>query len=207
MTPDPLPFLALGDSYTIGEGVDSALRWPVHLARRLRDAGIPVEDPLIIARTGWTTDELDAGIDEAGPEGPFALVSLLVGVNNQYRGREVEEYRGQFQGLLARAIGLAGGDPGRILVLSIPDWGVMPFAEGRDRAAISDKIDRFNRVGREECNALGVAYVNVTGISREAASDPALAAEDGLHPSGLQYGLWADAAFPEAMRILEGISR
>jgi len=207
MTEDPLPFLALGDSYTAGEGVDSVLRWPILLARRLRDAGVPVEDPLIIARTGWTTDELDAGIAEAGPEGPYALVSLLIGVNNQYRGRELEEYRSQFRALLARAISLAGGCPGRVLVLSIPDWGAMPLAEGRDRVAISDEIDRFNRVSLEECRTREVPYVDVTGISRKAASDPVMAAKDGLHPSGVQYGLWAEAAFPEAMRILDGASR
>ena len=201
MTVDPLPFLALGDSYTIGEGVDSTLRWPVHLARRLREVGIPVEDPVIIARTGWTTDELDAGLDEAGPEGPYALVSLLIGVNNQYRGRDVEEYRSQFVELLGRAISLAGGDAGRVFVLSIPDWGVMPFAEGRDRAAIGEEIDAFNAVNREESLARGVTWVDVTGISREGASDPAMAAKDGLHPSGAQYGLWAGAALPAVIRI------
>jgi lysophospholipase L1-like esterase len=202
MMVDSLPFLALGDSYTIGEGVDSSLRWPVQLARRLRDAGIPVTDPVIIAQTGWTTDELEAGIDAAEPEGPFALVSLLIGVNNQYRGRDLDEYRSQFRGLLARAISLAGGEEERVLVLSIPDWGVMPFAEGRDTAAIAREIDAFNAVNREESLARGVAWVDVTGISRGAASDPASAAPDGLHPSGVQYGLWAAEAFPVAGRIL-----
>jgi lysophospholipase L1-like esterase len=202
MMVDSLPFLALGDSYTIGEGVDSSLRWPVQLARRLRDAGIPVTDPVIIAQTGWTTDELEAGIDAAEPEGPFALVSLLIGVNNQYRGRDLDEYRSQFRGLLARAISLAGGEEERVLVLSIPDWGVMPFAEGRDTAAIAREIDAFNAVNREESLARGVAWVDVTGISRGAVSDPASAAPDGLHPSGVQYGLWAAEAFPAAGRIL-----
>jgi len=210
MTADTFSFLALGDSYTIGERVDSTLRWPVQLARRLRDEGVPVADPLIIARTGWTTDELDAGIDariDAGvdglaPLGPYSLVSLLIGVNNQYRGRDLEEYRVKFRELLDRAIGFAGGDAGRVLVLSIPDWGVMPFAQGRVREAIAGEIDAFNAANRDACLARGVHWVDVTGISREAASDPGLVAEDGLHPSGAQYSRWVEAALPVAKAIL-----
>ncbi|HEU0013481.1 MAG TPA: GDSL-type esterase/lipase family protein, partial [Longimicrobium sp.] len=134
-------FLALGDSYTIGEAVAEAERWPVRLAALLRERGMDVADPEIIARTGWTTDELSAAIDERDPQGPYALVSLLIGVNNQYRGRSADEYRGEFAALLRRAIAFAGGDAGRVIVLSIPDWGVTPFAEGRDRAAIAAEID------------------------------------------------------------------
>lgn len=118
-----LSYLALGDSYTIGEAVDAEGRWPHQLAAALRAQGIAPQDPLTIASTGWTTDELDAGIDAAAPQPPFAFVSLLVGVNNQYRGRPLEEYRHQFEALLQRAIGFAGGQPGRVLVLSFPDWG------------------------------------------------------------------------------------
>ena len=199
-----LSFLALGDSYTIGESVDSTLRWPIQLARALEAEGVPVEEPIIIARTGWTTDELETGILEAAPEGPFDLVSLLIGVNNQYRGRGLAEYREEFSGLLARAIGFAGGDPGRVLVLSIPDWGVMPFAEGRDREGIGREIDAFNAANREESLARGVRYLDVTGISREAASDPGLVAEDGLHPSGTQYRRWAEVAIPKVEEILPG---
>ena len=207
MTTDTLSILALGDSYTIGEGVDSTLRWPVQLARRLRDEGVRVGDPLIVARTGWTTDELQAGIDDVAPQGPYALVSLLIGVNNQYRGRDLEEYRLQFRDLLTRAVAFAGGDAGRVLVLSIPDWGVMPFAEGRDRAAIAGEIDGFNAVNRSEALLRGAAYVDVTGISREAASDPDLVAEDGLHPGGAQYGRWVEAALPVARKILRNPGR
>jgi lysophospholipase L1-like esterase len=119
-------FLALGDSYTIGEGVDEAERWPVRLADLLRERGVPVGDPEIIARTGWTTDELAAAIDDADPQGPYALVTLLIGVNNQYRGRDAEEYRAQLADLLRRAVGFAGGDASRVVVLSIPDWSPTP---------------------------------------------------------------------------------
>ena len=124
-------FLALGDSYTIGETVDSAGRFPVQLARALRARKLNVADPEIVARTGWTTDELAAGIEIAAPAGPYSLVSLLIGVNNQYRGRDAEKYRAEFKSLVARAVEFAAGKPSRVLVLSIPDWGVTPFAAGR----------------------------------------------------------------------------
>ncbi|WP_282298557.1 GDSL-type esterase/lipase family protein, partial [Stenotrophomonas sp. PS02289] len=123
-----LRYLALGDSYTIGEGVAEQGRWPVQLSAALRAAGVDIADPQIIATTGWTTDELDAGIDAAAPQGPFDLVTLLIGVNNQYRGRSVDEYRTQFSALLQRALGFAGQRAQRVLVLAIPDWGVTPFA-------------------------------------------------------------------------------
>ena len=198
----PISYLALGDSYTIGESVDSVQRWPVLLARALTGSGLPVEEPWVIARTGWTTDELDEGIDAAGVDGSYDLVSLLIGVNNQYRGREPEEYRIQLQGLLERAAGFAGGDPGRVLVLSIPDWGVMPFAEGRDRVTIAQEIDTFNEIKREEAGRIGARYVDITDISRQAATNPELVAEDGLHPSGNMYQLWVDRAVPTAEAIL-----
>jgi lysophospholipase L1-like esterase len=197
-------FLALGDSYTIGEGVDSMARWPVGLARALRASGVPIRDPVVVARTGWTTQELSAGIDQAGVYGTHDLVSLLIGVNNQYRGRDLEEYRSQFAALLGRAVEFAGGDPERVLVLSIPDWGVTPFAQGRDRERIASEIDAFNEVNRRESEVAGARYVDVTGISREAVWRPELLAEDGLHPSGAMYELWVEAALPAARRIMVG---
>jgi lysophospholipase L1-like esterase len=202
MTPDTVSLLALGDSYTIGESVDSTLRWPVQLARALQREGLPTREPAIIARTGWTTDELAGGIAEAGLTGTYDLVALLIGVNNQYRGRDLEEYRIQFQDLLYQAIAFAEGSPGRVVVLSIPDWGVTPFAEGRDRGEIARDIDAFNRINQSESEIAGVRYVDVTGISRGAATDPSLVAEDGLHPSGAMYTLWAEAALPVAVEIL-----
>lgn len=197
-------FLALGDSYTIGEAVDSAARWPVALARALRASGVPIQDPVVVARTGWTTQELATGIDQAAPSGTYDLVSLLIGVNNQYRGLDLEEYRSQFAELVSRSVGFAGGDPGRVLVLSIPDWGVTPFAEGRDRARIALEIDAFNEVNRRVSEAAGVRYVDITGISREAARRPDLVAADGLHPSGAMYDLWVEAALPVVLRTLAG---
>ncbi|MGE5730807.1 MAG: SGNH/GDSL hydrolase family protein, partial [Gemmatimonas sp.] len=140
--------LALGDSYTIGEGVTTDERWPMQLAAMLRARALQVAAPTIVARTGWTTDELSAGIDDARPTGTYDLVTLLVGVNNQYRGRGVDEYRAQFRALLARAIGFAGGRADRVIVLSIPDWGATPFADGRDRGRIALDIDAFNDANR-----------------------------------------------------------
>ncbi len=199
-----MKYLALGDSYTIGERVDPTLRWPVQLADLLRGQGLEVGAPEIIARTGWTTDELSDAIDAAAPTGPYDLVSLLIGVNNQYRGRAVAEYREQFVFLLNRAVGFAGGRPERVLVLSIPDWGVTPYAQGRDRAGIGEQIDAFNAVAAEETSRAGAVYVDVTPNSRLAADDAALIAPDGLHPSGAMYAAWAALALPAACRALTG---
>lgn len=199
---EPVQFLALGDSYTIGEAVAADARWPMQLVAQLRARGMAVNEPQIIARTGWTTDELDAGIDAAAPQGRFALVSLLIGVNNQYRGRSAEEYRGQFRGLLSRAVRFAGGDARRILVLSIPDWGVTPFAQGHDPARIAAEIDAFNAINRAEATAVGARYVDVTPVSRRATTDPTLIADDGLHPSGAMYAEWARLALPEVLAAL-----
>jgi lysophospholipase L1-like esterase len=183
-------FLALGDSYTIGEGVGPEARWPAQLAARLRERGVAVEKPEIVARTGWTTGELWAAMDAAGPRGPYDLVSLLIGVNDQYRGREVEEYRREFARLLERAIGLAGGEARRVVVLSVPDWAVTPFAVGRDTNQIAAEIDAFNAANAEETRKHGARYVDVTGTSRRALTEPRLLAGDGLHPSGSMYAEW-----------------
>lgn len=199
---DTLTFLALGDSYTIGEGVPEARRWPVRLAEMLTERGIAVGAPEIVARTGWTTDELDAAIDEAAPKGPFSLVTLLIGVNNQYRGRPADEYREQFTALLARAIGFAGGDPRRVVVLSIPDWGVTPAAADRDPAVIAREIDEFNAIAREEAKRARARFVDVTAASRAAGAHPGMLAADGLHPSGDAYEEWARLAVPQAMEAL-----
>ena len=200
-------FLALGDSYTIGEGVAEAERWPVRLAALLRERGVPVADPEIIARTGWTTDELSAAIDDADPQGPYALVSLLIGVNNQYRGRDAEEYRAQFTDLLRRAVGFAGGDARRGIVLSIPDWGVTPFADGRDRARIAAEIDAYNAINREEAARAGARYVDVAPQTRAAGADPAFLVSDGLHPSGRSYAEWARLALAAALQAVASADR
>jgi lysophospholipase L1-like esterase len=199
-----LLYLALGDSYTIGELVEPDERWPARLAALLRKAGLAVRDPEIIAKTGWTTDELEAGLDHAGPRGPFGLVTLQIGVNDQYRGRDAGEYRDRFRVLLERAVGLAGGEAGRVIVVSIPDWGVTPFARGRDRAAIAAGIDRFNAVNREETDRAAARYLDITTISRRAAAPgsetPVMS--DGLHPTGAVYGEWARLILPLALAVL-----
>ena len=202
--PPALRYLALGDSYTIGEKVDPGVRWPVLLADALRARGVALAPPAIIAETGWTTDELDEAITRADLAGPFDFVSLLIGVNDQYRERSVEAYRAGFLDLLGRAIGFAGGDPGRMLVLSIPDWGVTPFAEDDTRSPgqIAAEIEAYNAAARAEATREGAHFVDITPVSRTAAGDPSLTAEDGLHPSGAMYALWTDLALPVALRAL-----
>jgi len=198
-------YLALGDSYTIGESVLEKERFPVQLVDSLEDYDLHVEVPKIIATTGWTTDELAAGIKEATLQPPYDLVTLLIGVNNQYRGRSVENYRDEFVALLQQAIDFAGGHPEQVVVVSIPDWGVTPFAEGRDREQIAKEIDQYNRVNKEESFKVGTGYVDVTPISREAASDSTLVAEDGLHPSGKMYARWVELLIPEVQKRLTKI--
>ena len=195
----PVRYLALGDSYTIGASVAPAERWPVQLAAQLRANGLPVAEPLIIARTGWTTDELMAGIERQQPQGPFDLVSLLIGVNDQYRGRSGEAYRRQLRQLLHMAIAYAGGHPAHVIVLSIPDWSVTPFAAGQQRAAIAAAIDHFNTINRQETAQAGAHYVDVTPVSRQALQDASLLATDGLHPSGKMYTQWVELVLPTAL--------
>ena len=198
----PIRYLALGDSYTIGESVSEADRWPNQLALRLNDRGYKTE-VTIIAQTGWTTQELAEGIRVANPRGKYDLVTLLIGVNNQYRGQAVETYRQEFRGLLSQAIGFAGRDVDRVIVLSIPDWGFTLFAARADTAKISSEIDTFNAVNRDESALAGVRYVDVTPITRRGLSDPALLAVDGLHPSGAMYALWVDLVLPEVIAVLK----
>jgi lysophospholipase L1-like esterase len=196
-------YLALGDSYTVGESVPAEQRWPVQLAGLLGEAGYDVGEPRSVARTGWTTGELQAAIEKEDLAQTYDLVSLLIGVNNQYRGYSLETYRAEFARLLEQAITFAGGDPLRVLVLSIPDWSVTPYAEGRDRESIAAAIDAFNRANREETEKQGASYIDVTPTSRQAAQDLSLIAPDGLHPSGKMYAEWAKLALPAALQALK----
>lgn len=200
----PARFLALGDSYTIGESVASDQRWPVQLVRALRTEDVEIRKPRIIARTGWTTDELADAVQAAEFEHRFDLVSLMIGVNNQYRGRGVDNYRDELDQLIERAIRLAGGASDRVIVISIPDWGVTPFARKDERGAdrIAQEIDAFNEVARELAKDHGTRYVDVTDISREVADDILLVANDGLHPSPQQYRRWTKRILPVAREIL-----
>jgi lysophospholipase L1-like esterase len=196
-------YLALGDSYTAGEGVVPRLGFPVQLANLLGTRGKRVADPVIIARTGWTTEELNAAIDANPPEGEFDFVTLLIGVNDQYRDGEAEEYREDFRESLQKAISFAGGRAARVIVMSIPDWGLMPYAEGRDRGSIATEIDRFNQVAREEAERAGARWVDITTFSRSVSHHEPMIASDGLHPSGMMYSEWARLILPEALQSLE----
>jgi lysophospholipase L1-like esterase len=197
----PATFLALGDSYTIGEGAAPGERWPMQLTARLRDGGIDIADPQIVATTGWTTDELSAAMDASSFAPAYDIVTLLVGVNNQYRGRPVDEYRAQFHALLQRAVELAGGNAGHVIVVSIPDWGVTPFAarEGRNASVVARELDAFNAVAQAEATAACAHWVDVTTISRSPGARSELV-DDGLHPSAGQYARWTEAILP-AVRV------
>ena len=199
---DSIRLLALGDSYTIGESVSASERWPMQLVELLRGEGHAVEDPTIVARTGWTTGELLAAIKATPAEGVFDLVTLQIGVNNQFRGLDEAQYVRELGELLELAIEFAGGEPARVVALSIPDWGATPFAAGRDRAAIARDINRFNQQKRERSDRLGCYFVDITAVSREAAVKPSLLASDRLHPSGDMYTRWCKLALPTARRVL-----
>jgi lysophospholipase L1-like esterase len=204
---NPAPrFLALGDSYTIGEGVTADQDWPHQLAAALRKQDIAIAEPEIVARTGWTTDELSAAMDAHAFHPPYALVTLLIGVNNQYRGRDVDNYRAEFRKLLERAIALAGGDARRVVVVSIPDWGVTRFGagSGRDLARIAGEIDAFNAAAAQISTTLHAHYVDVTAISRDRGGAPDMLVGDGLHPSAAMYARWTAAIAIQAQAALHG---
>jgi lysophospholipase L1-like esterase len=188
-----LSYLALGDSYTIGEAVAQAASFPYQLVDLLKAKGIAVDEPKAIAKTGWTTDELKLAIQQAQITETYDLVTLLIGVNNQYRGYSPEKYKKEFDELLEMAIGFAGSEKRRVYVISIPDWGVTEFAKqsGRNLQTISEEIDVFNEINKQVTIAYDVSYIDITAASREAINDSSLVAEDGLHPSGKMYQHWA----------------
>lgn len=196
--PRHMRFLALGDSYTVGELVAPEEAWPRQLATRLRRRGWDLE-PTIVATTGWTSGELLAALDEDSPEGTFDLVSLQVGVNDQYRGLPVDELVANAEVLLGRARRFRGQGRGGIFVVSIPDWGVTPFAAGGERAGIAGDIDRFNDAWSRLAAGADTPFVDVTLSSRRR---PGSVAPDGLHPSGDQYRRWVDVIAPVVEEIL-----
>lgn len=185
-------FLALGDSYTIGESVSANDNFPNQVVQLLRKVGFDFRTPEIIAKTGWTTDELLAAIHNQNLLVKYDFVTLLIGVNNQYRGRTVDNYKTEFENLLKQAIQFADDNKNHVIVLSIPDWGVTPFAEGRDRQQISNEIDNYNAANKQIAERYGVQYLDITPWTREAATDISLLANDGLHPSGKEYKRWAE---------------
>lgn len=200
----PYEILALGDSYTIGESVGEAERWPNQLRSLLAQEEVHCSSPTIVAKTGWTTDELKAAIAQQDLKPSYDLVTLLIGVNNQYRGRDGEQYRAELRELIQYAISKAHGEPNRVILLSIPDWGVTPFAKGRDQAKIAREIDLYNRIKKEEAEKAKVHFIDITDITREIGGENAdLIADDGLHPSGKMYLEWAKRALPFAKKILK----
>lgn len=186
---ETIKFLALGDSYTIGESVAIQERWPVQLIHTLRKSGIDCADPQIIATTGWRTDDLKHAIENTKPKPDYTLVSLLIGVNNYYQGKSAESYAPEFEDLLRTAITLAQGDKSRVFVVSIPDYGYTPFGKEKQQA-ISAGIDAFNAVNKSIADKFGVKYIYITDISRKGLTEPDLVAADGLHPSGKMYSAW-----------------
>lgn len=198
-------YLALGDSYTIGESVPDTGRFPAQLVSSLTKSNIYFNSPEIIATTGWTTDELADAIrkKQSSLLPKYDLVSLLIGVNNQYRGRDAEEYRTQFKDLLRTAIVFAGGEKSKVFVVSIPDWGVTPFAEGRDRKKIGEEIDLYNKINKEETLKEGITYIDITPESRTAMNDKSLIASDGLHPSEKMYKEWVDLILPQIKKMFQ----
>lgn len=185
-------YLALGDSYTIGQNVLSSENFPAQTFQLLTQLGYNLKSPEIVATTGWTTAELQNNINNHSFNPPYDIVSLLIGVNNQYRGRPVDSYKPEFESLLKQAIEFTGGKADHVIVLSIPDWGVTPFAAGRDRDQIAREIDEYNTANRTVAENHKVNYIDITPWTREAANDRSLIAADGLHPSAKEYKRWSE---------------
>ncbi len=189
-------YLALGDSYTVGQSVTDSERFPIQVASLLSQQDIEIREPELLAKTGWTTGNLLEALNLNPPKKTYSFVTLLIGVNNQYQGRSLNEYKTEFTELLIRAISYAGNNRRHVFVISIPDYSVTPFARDFDTATIAGEIDAYNAANKAITLNEGIAYINVTPISREAKNDPALIATDGLHPSGIQYKKWSELLAP-----------
>jgi lysophospholipase L1-like esterase len=197
-------YLALGDSYTIGEGLPVNETYAAQLTQALKVKQISIEDPTIIARTGWTTTDLLHGIDKAKLKSQYDLVTLLIGVNNQYQNLPLADYSAEFRDLLSIAIRLAGNDSSHVIVLSIPDYSVTPFGRNMiDSDRIPAELDAYNRVSKKISSEFRVGYLDVTADSRKAGQDPLLLAQDGLHYSAKEYGIWASALLPMTIRMMQ----
>lgn len=196
-------YLALGDSYTIGELVPMKENFPHRLVNLLNEAKLETAEPVIIAKTGWTTDELAMSIREHAIKETFSFVTLLIGVNNQYRGRDLENYRKEFTELLDQAIVFANGHTQHVFVLSIPDWGVTPFAHDRDRTQVAKEIDAYNAANKEITAGYKCHYLDITDSTREHGSKEDFLAEDGLHPSAKEYAVWAARLAPMVINALK----
>jgi lysophospholipase L1-like esterase len=205
-SPAPPPvihtWLALGDSYTIGQGVAGNERFPTQTAALLLQQGIQVQSPTYIATTGWTTGNLQYAITNNNPN-KHTVVSLLIGVNDQYQRRDTTGYRQRFTELLVKAIELANGKKQNVFVLSIPDYSVTPFAASFDTAQVRKEIDWFNNINLNVTQQYNCPYLNITPSTREARYNSSLIASDGLHPSGAEYKRWADKLAPMVVQVLK----
>lgn len=202
-TNQEISFLALGDSYTIGESVEKNQRWPVLLADSLKNRGIDLLDPDIIAKTGWTTTDLQKAIDEQKPDSTYDLVSLLIGVNNQYQGLDFNRFEEEFEELLNQAITFADGDAENVFVVSIPNYGVTPFGQNRNPDQIREELTKYNETAQSIAEQYEITFVNITPISERASDDPTLTADDNLHPSGKMYQLWVQKMIPNIIPKVE----
>ena len=198
-----ITYLALGDSYTIGESVAPTDRFPAQLVKMLQKENVNVQSPDIVAVTGWTTSNLLNALQSEQLKHHYTFVTLLIGVNNQYQGRSLDEYRTQFSRLLDSSIHFAGGIKNNVFVLSIPDYSVTPFASGSDQKNTAMQIDEFNAANQLISENYGVQYLNITDISREVKTDPGLVAPDGLHPSAEQYMRWDQLLAPMVLGVLK----
>ena len=194
-------FLALGDSYTIGQSVEVNERWPVQFLKELKATTNVIDTLQIIAQTGWRVDQLKEAMNSSDLEPPYGIVSLLIGVNNQYQGQNANDFRPEFIEILEKSLKLVENRTERLFVISIPDWGASPYGFGFDRAKVSKEINEFNSVVKEESEKRGLRYFNITTISRRALIDRTLIASDGLHPSGKMYKLWVDKIIPIISKI------
>ncbi|MEX0724136.1 MAG: SGNH/GDSL hydrolase family protein [Gracilimonas sp.] len=200
--PASISYLALGDSYTIGTGISEENNYPNQLTESLVSSNFTVSELEIIAVNGWTTTDLKVGIEQEKPDSTFDLVSLLIGVNNQYQGLDIELYQNEFRELLEQSIAFAQGDTRRVFVLSIPNYGVTPFAQSRDTAAIRQEIAIYNEIAENISVEYDIPFIDITPISELAADDTDLLASDNLHPSAEMYGLWVEEMLPTIKQIL-----
>jgi acyl-CoA thioesterase-1 len=198
---NPIKYLALGDSYTIGQSVCETCRFPEQLKNRLYNLNNQNSYNLnVIARTGWTTGSLISAINSQNPSSDYDLVTLLIGVNNQYQGSSFSVYEKEFPELVNKAVYLAKGDKTNLIVLSIPDYAYTPFGIGNK--TISIEIDQYNAFAENYCTKNSIVFINITPITRQGLSDPSLVASDNLHPSEKAYGLFVDQILPKAVAIL-----
>jgi lysophospholipase L1-like esterase len=200
---DSLTYLALGDSYTVGRNVVTPQTFPYQLVSKLNSKGFRTKGPVVVAQNGWRTDELLKNLADNKVSKRYNFVTLLIGVNNQYQQKNIEDYRTQFRQLLDSAIVYAGGVAKHVIVISIPDWGVTPFANGRNLQKIATEIDAYNQISKEATQTAGATYVNITGLSRDIADDKETLSIDELHPSAKAYGWWVDRIYPAVKSALK----